>query len=108
MREADWSRAVVASLCTSKKAGWSFEQSWVIALKEFPAPRTRVVAEVQLSLVGDGAMDYEEETIAEFLKRVAQDAFDGERPALKHFSFGLVGDRDTTTFARVGRNRRAA
>lgn len=81
-RHLPWEQRLVAALCESKASGYSFEVGWAIAVREHP-PRSRV-----------------EQEIAPDVRRFCSDAWEGRRPKLRYFRFGLADTLDWSGSAR--------
>lgn len=71
-----WEEQITATLCQLKLAGHTFTEAWAEAIELHP-PRGRYAGPTRPSLLDD-------ESLADFLMRACQDAWEGRRPMLAH------------------------
>jgi hypothetical protein len=78
-----WTSDVIAALAAAKSEGMTFETAWATVIDRFP-PSGRDAGPARMALFSDDG-----ETPAEFLRRVAADAWEGRRPVLRHLAHAL-------------------
>lgn len=74
-----WTQDIIESLAVFKAEGLTFAESWEAAVEMYP-PRGRDLGPAAPSLLE------EDESPAEFLRHVADDAWHGRCPVLRHLT----------------------
>jgi hypothetical protein len=101
-----WSEGMVDTLLDCKVSGMAFEAAWLYALVVHP-PRGRDLGPSRPTLLNeDGTLP--EESPVEFLRRVADDAWHGRKPLLRHTTHLrelIDNDRSTAAASTVGHRR---
>jgi hypothetical protein len=96
-------------MCEHKTRGRTFDQAWDATMaKVGPYLRGSTVERVQRLFDVEGE-DVQEESMEDFMRRVASDAWHGRREDLYGFSLEMLRDGDAATSARpAGRMKAAA
>lgn len=77
-----WAEAMVEELAELKAAGWEFDQAWRAAVRDHP-PRGIDRGRTVTALFEDEEHPEPVESLVDFLRRVADDAWHDRRPLLR-------------------------
>lgn len=95
--QGDWVSGVIDELARCKRRGMTFEMAWAVSYRKH-RPSRRDVQGVEAGDLFEMAKALEEESLPQFVKRAADDAWHGRRPELAHLT-NLRLDGDLSPFA---------
>jgi hypothetical protein len=106
MPRPDWPEAIVQCLLELKQDGQDFDTAWAGALLLHPA-RGRDLGAYRPTLMPEPG---ETESVVEFTRRVAEDAWHNRRPALRNFNVSALVESsvDTGGITRSGKSQSGA